>query len=397
MSSATLSGPTKATVARLYGLSGNRCAFPGCTTRIVQGDTMVGAICHIRAASPQGPRYAEGQTDQERHGIANLMLLCANHHRIIDNDIKSYPVDVLEKMKADHQASMDALGDDEAEAGATILLGQVADHAVVAARYVGTVNVFHHPQPQSPRPLPDSAGMVFAGFDEVLSHMGPAGKDVYSFDTKRFAYMRLIPPNGFTGIGQVTVWKTISDLRLLAMSKRWNADRTRNKYGAMYYITGANRTIQSLTQAFPTGELWGKTSMIFDTAKIAFHPDNSPEDVPVIVAVTMEQTYLTTLDNYVQVADKVLNIPLPYTIELGITGIEHMHIVFPRPPDGSREGPIYRDSFRQILTLEDAGESARHSLLSRYFDTFYSELVGRRRKDVIAASMVDPFGLPPWE
>ena len=45
------------------------------------------------------PRPAE-----QRNGFDNLILLCPNHHRKVDYLIpEDYPVDVLQKMKADHE------------------------------------------------------------------------------------------------------------------------------------------------------------------------------------------------------------------------------------------------------------------------------------------------------
>ncbi len=78
--------PSQAVIKRLFTHSGNRCAFPKCTSPIVQKTTIVGEICHIKAASPHGPRYDPEQTAEERHGYENLVLLCANHHTIIDDD-----------------------------------------------------------------------------------------------------------------------------------------------------------------------------------------------------------------------------------------------------------------------------------------------------------------------
>jgi len=66
--------PTDATVKRLFARSGNRCAFPKCTVEIVKEATVVGEICHIKAARPDGPRYDASQTSAERHGYDNLIF-----------------------------------------------------------------------------------------------------------------------------------------------------------------------------------------------------------------------------------------------------------------------------------------------------------------------------------
>jgi hypothetical protein len=41
-------------------------------------------VCHIRAQNVGGPRYLTSQTDDQRHGFDNLILMCGNHHKEID-------------------------------------------------------------------------------------------------------------------------------------------------------------------------------------------------------------------------------------------------------------------------------------------------------------------------
>lgn len=95
-----MSAPTLATIKRLFAQSGNCCAFPDCATPLVEeSGTVTGEICHIRSASPGGPRFDKTQNESERHGAANLLLLCARHHKIIDSEPEKYPVSVLEVIK----------------------------------------------------------------------------------------------------------------------------------------------------------------------------------------------------------------------------------------------------------------------------------------------------------
>jgi hypothetical protein len=113
--------PTTATLKRLFTLSGNRCAFPKCSSAIVVGGTVVGKVCHIRARSPEGPRYDRVQTPDARHGFDNLILLCGTHHTVIDDDDETYTVERLEAMKRAHEASVDILSDDAGLDGAITL------------------------------------------------------------------------------------------------------------------------------------------------------------------------------------------------------------------------------------------------------------------------------------
>ena len=87
----------------LFARSGNLCAFPGCSQRLVtDGDDLVVDICHIEAAEPNGQRYNPRQTDEERRNIANLILLCPTHHKVTNNEAM-YLASTLVEMKQKHE------------------------------------------------------------------------------------------------------------------------------------------------------------------------------------------------------------------------------------------------------------------------------------------------------
>jgi hypothetical protein len=113
-----MSSPSVATVKRLFAVSRNRCAFANCETPLVsESGKVTGKICHIEGK--RGPRYNPVQSAEERDSFDNLLLLCALHHDIIDDDVTTYTVDVLRKMKREHEsATADglALSDDAAAA-----------------------------------------------------------------------------------------------------------------------------------------------------------------------------------------------------------------------------------------------------------------------------------------
>lgn len=96
---------TKKTLKRLFALSGNQCAFPGCQERLVNTENALESnICHIEAAKVGGERYNPDMTDVQRADYANLILLCRQHHDLT-NDVQKYTVDVLRKMKQEHESS----------------------------------------------------------------------------------------------------------------------------------------------------------------------------------------------------------------------------------------------------------------------------------------------------
>lgn len=96
--------PKLPTIKRLYAMSGNMCAFPDCQVPIVEASgTLTGEICHIKAQSPQGPRYDPVQTEEERHSYENLILFCRRHHKVVDSKIEIYDVHALKEIKAIHE------------------------------------------------------------------------------------------------------------------------------------------------------------------------------------------------------------------------------------------------------------------------------------------------------
>lgn len=98
------------TIRRLDTLSANQCAKPNCHKKLVAEDkiSIVSKICHIEAASKKGPRYNSNMTDDERRSYENLILLCDEHHIIIDNkeNESEYPVELLKEWKKNHENKM---------------------------------------------------------------------------------------------------------------------------------------------------------------------------------------------------------------------------------------------------------------------------------------------------
>ena len=96
----------RTTIRRLDIFSGNECYEPSCTKRMVaeDGTSIVSKICHIRAASPNGPRYDATMDDDQRRDYGNLLLLCDEHHTMIDNKDNEliFTVDLLEAWKQEH-------------------------------------------------------------------------------------------------------------------------------------------------------------------------------------------------------------------------------------------------------------------------------------------------------
>ena len=98
------------TIRRLDTLSGNECAEPTCRKSLIaeDGQSIISKICHIEAASDDGPRWNSTMTDDERRHYGNLILMCDEHHIIIDNKENEvrFPVALLQEWKLNHESKM---------------------------------------------------------------------------------------------------------------------------------------------------------------------------------------------------------------------------------------------------------------------------------------------------
>jgi hypothetical protein len=97
---------------RLFALSGNQCAFPGCTNtvtdQVLPGEQPVTLAqrAHIVGVGRQGPRSRAILLSANVDAMENPMLPCGKCHLIVDRHPRIYSVEVLAKFKTDREARM---------------------------------------------------------------------------------------------------------------------------------------------------------------------------------------------------------------------------------------------------------------------------------------------------
>ncbi len=132
----------------LYQQSGNRCAFPDCTKLLVYKEdiastlTPISEVAHIVARSLDGPRGNYPLPLEARDQYDNLILLCEEHHHIIDDNPASYPVEMLHRWKEEHEQLM---GDATQQAIAKRLTQKQIDSYVTEIVYSSLLPVLHMP------------------------------------------------------------------------------------------------------------------------------------------------------------------------------------------------------------------------------------------------------------
>ena len=93
----------------LWGRAAGKCAFPKCRIDCVESEsatddpTTIGENCHIIASADNGPRGDPSFDQSKRDLYNNLVLLCRNHHRIVDTQTIAHGTEQLRTYKRDHE------------------------------------------------------------------------------------------------------------------------------------------------------------------------------------------------------------------------------------------------------------------------------------------------------
>lgn len=112
----------------LWVKAAGRCQYKGCNQPLWKdelsfGDMNKAYIAHIIADSPNGTRGDKILSEQLKEDISNLMLLCDAHHRLIDiEDKEGHPVELLNRMKQDHESRIEILTSIQPERKSQIIL-----------------------------------------------------------------------------------------------------------------------------------------------------------------------------------------------------------------------------------------------------------------------------------
>lgn len=109
MSKTSLSASLK---REILAKSAGRCEFKGCgkylnTEKVTGKKIRLDEHAHIISDSPKGPRGDEMLSLQLGNDISNIMLLCLDHHKLIDTDSENYSIEQLKSMKKEHEEGIE--------------------------------------------------------------------------------------------------------------------------------------------------------------------------------------------------------------------------------------------------------------------------------------------------
>src|SRR5690349_12505715 len=89
---------------QLFVYAGGRCEFDGCNKyllahHVTLADGNFAQMAHIVAFRVAGPRGREGPRPEEINNVGNLMLLCPECHKLIDDNPADFTLKTLREYK----------------------------------------------------------------------------------------------------------------------------------------------------------------------------------------------------------------------------------------------------------------------------------------------------------
>lgn len=159
---------------RLWGKAAGRCEYEGCNQplwldSLTKCEFNTAYIAHIIADSPDGPRGHPTLSKQLAADISNLMLLCDEHHRLIDKvDLPGHPVERLRKMKEAHERRIEiAAGITTDKSSHILLYGANVGELTSPVSYAKAAQaIFPERYPAETRPF--SLGMQNSSFRDDM-------------------------------------------------------------------------------------------------------------------------------------------------------------------------------------------------------------------------------------
>ena len=181
----------------LWARSGNRCAF--CRVTLVIEKTakdaasVVGEECHIVSSAPTGPRFDSKFSPDSIDDVENLVLLCATHHKMIDDQFETYTAVIVRSIKQGHEKWVEEKLQDEAKPLPVRIrrfkenipksLARVTSGKDLLAMISGTFA--HYPDHDSD--LSDEEVELVGGFMQEVSDWRDIGKDLEPIERVRTA------------------------------------------------------------------------------------------------------------------------------------------------------------------------------------------------------------------
>lgn len=223
---------------------------------------------------------------------------------------------------------------------------------------------------------------TFLSRDEVLTRYRSFSdhREELRIPDVQLAFLRLIPRLPLQDMEtSAAVLKRVMEGQLRPMCSTCpGRSHERNSHGAVVY-SAIEKEIRLFTQLFKTGEIWGIEAWLIDKAHCTQH---SGVDFGYIASAALEETFNTTMQNYLKFAREVLGLRAPVRFVAGITDVKGYRLA---PPQGGRfVGSNYGGHIVEDHVLYDGTIDNLEDLPERILRPFYErvwEECGLKRPD----------------
>jgi len=92
----------------VWGRASGLCSMPECRRELVvdneapENPSLLGEVCHIVGDKPTSARHDPSFSQEQLDNYDNLILLCRNHHKLVDDQTARFTVHKLHEMKEAH-------------------------------------------------------------------------------------------------------------------------------------------------------------------------------------------------------------------------------------------------------------------------------------------------------
>jgi hypothetical protein len=232
-----------------------------------------------------------------------------------------------------------------------------------------------------------------------IATFGFPGEQEYYFEGDKAIYLRLFPKysDGQPRLGRARLKSLLFDRRVAnPMSATIGGIASANDYGWIAIDPRYNNITQGITQAFPTGELWGINSQVFSQVAMRRTIVSQEEVATAFSIIGAEKVYTRTLENYVSMATSEMKLNAPFVVELGAVELKGVYMAAPHPEfsGGHYYGPIREASLIRQFDLQDTRRPALLDILRQFFDELY-DVAECSRSDILTDEHVSRNDIPP--
>jgi hypothetical protein len=206
--------------------------------------------------------------------------------------------------------------------------------------------------------------------------------------------LRLFPTGAREDIGRAKLAPFFQQRHVPLMSGHIGGLAAQNAYGSIIFDPIARSEIRELTQAFPTGELWGVTSRCFGnfTPRGLFEES---EPLNVVAMIDFESIFQNALRDFAAFATEGLHIAPPFTVIVGASGLMDYSLAFPsRNYNGREYARLYQSNYEKTYDLPRLERADLNTILLKFFEGFW-DLAGCSRTVSLTDENVRTRGLLP--